>query len=261
MFFFLHMRRFLVPLGCAALAMVRRAIQQDPLDAAPTPADVEPIQPEAAAEVVPPSQRRHEKLAMLAMREMGEELRRTDKPPLPICPKGWTIAHEPGHNYFWLKRKYTPRHGSEEELRIYAQLEIKEPEATYSFSDGERDIGEHLTFWIFINKPSCPEVGGLEFVLTSVDAELAIDGLAVHSTNQDFAAAVSRDWKALHDRNQRYRGPYIAELDEDFSDEISAYLEERGITNNFADFIMALAHYIEQDEYENWLQLLDEFSH
>ena len=194
-------------------------------------------------------------------RELMEERVRPERPPEPAVPRGWTVHHKLGTGEFWVTRMYENDIGTLEELRVRCGVEIKCPERTYRQDDGERDEPEHFNFNLFVSKPKKgTEVGGLEFILTSVDSELVLDGLAVHSSKADLVVAATRDAASTADKATRYRGPYINELDEDFADELMNYLDDRGIHNGFAEFIMNQAHMAEQNEYEHYLKIVRAFA-
>ena len=203
--------------------------------------------------------RRHQRLYSVAVRELKEEQLRDERPPKPLMPANWTFLHVPGSNVFELNRTVNIRDCGEEKISVIGLMEVKQPETTYRMDTGERTETEHLTVTAFIEKSRFPN-GGLELTLTSIDSELVIDAMCVHSNPQDFAAARVLSRNAQLVRDLKYRGPFMTELDENLTDEILDYLDERGINNTFAEFLMAQAHYTEQQEYENWLELLKKFS-
>ncbi|EPY29620.1 p22 protein precursor [Strigomonas culicis] len=158
-----------------------------------------------------------------------------------------------------------------EQLHVVALLERKQYESTYRMDNGERNEQEYLNFALFLNKNRY-EKGGLEFGLTSIDMELIMDSVTVHDTKEKYEAA-KQCWYASKEthqlptnlslrryRDRFYRGPMLNELDDDLSDEMIDYLDERGINDAFADFMMSQAYYLEQQEYINWLRLLRRFS-
>jgi hypothetical protein len=242
-----------------------------------------------------------ERMAKICRREVIEEQRRPHRPPVPKIPLGWTLEHTPGTSYFTLQKRVSgadPRGGgggvvlgggADEEYRIFAAGEIKEPEFTFRGDDGEREEPEHLNWSVFVSKPfkgqssvfmprasgggdaAAPDAnsrgafsgGGLEISCTTIDHELILDCVAVHDSGEKLEAA----WRAKLEgpawqlkRDRSYRGPYVGELDEEFVDEILNYLDERGINNGFAEFLMSQWHVVEQQEYENWLRMLMVFS-
>ncbi|KAG5501744.1 hypothetical protein JIQ42_05596 [Leishmania sp. Namibia] len=219
--------------------------------------------------------RRHRKLYQLTMREEREEGLRDFLPPRPLLPVGWKLQHESGSNRFDLFKSVEIRQCGVEELHIITLMETKEYEGTYRMDNGEREEQEYLSFALFMRKRRYP-VGGLEFSLTSIDLELVMDALTIHSSQEAFenakacyrrngAAAAKKDkpispGEARRRRASKYSGPMLSELDDDLSDEILNYLDERGVNNAFAEFIIAQAFFFEQEEYINWLRLLRKFS-
>lgn len=219
--------------------------------------------------------RRHRKLFHLTRREEREEGLRDFLPPRPLLPAGWRIEHTTGLNRFDLVKNVEIRQCGAEELHVITLLETKEYEGTYRMDNGEREEQEYLNFGLFMRKPRYPK-GGLEFSLTSIDMEVVLDALIIHPTNEAFETAKAcyeRDvllskksggptsnGEAKRMRRAKYGGPMLNELDDDLSDEILDYLDERGVNNAFAEFILAQAYYYEQEEYLNWLRLLRKFS-
>jgi hypothetical protein len=207
--------------------------------------------------------RRHPKLHKIAVRELKEEYLRDFRPPMPPVPTGWSLKHDPGSNRFDLQRRIEVRDNGVEHMHCVALMEIKEYEHTYRMDTGEREEEEHLIFSLFIEKEKWSQGGGggLEFTLTSIDHELVLDNLTIHSTREAFADA--KEYKLathVHKRDRRYRGPMVGELSEELNDEILDYLDERGIHNGFAEYMMAQAHYLEQACYEDYLSLLKQFA-
>lgn len=207
--------------------------------------------------------RRHPKLHKIVVREMREEYQRDMRPPMPPVPTGWTLETDPGSNRFDLRKKIEIRDNGLESMHCIALMEIKEYEHTYRMDTGEREEEEHLIFSLFIEKEKWSQGGGggLEFTLTSIDHELVMDNLAIHDTKEAFLAAKElRLHTRVEKRDRRYRGPMVGELSEELNDEILDYLDERGIHNGFAEFMMAQAHYLEQANYEHNLKLLKQFA-
>jgi hypothetical protein len=231
-----------------------------------TPATPAPPQAEAAAAPsstaapmrLPP--KTAPKAVRIANRELSEEANRPEKPPKPSVPRGWAIEHAAGRSFFTMKRQYENDLGTVEAMRLYCAIEIKDPERTYRQDDGEREDPEHFNFQLQIMKPNANGVGALDFALTSIDGELLLDSMSIHSNMADADVAFTRTVAAGRQRDGMYRGPYINELDDDFTDEILNYLDDRGVHNAFAEFVQMQAHYTEQEEYEHWLLLLRGFA-
>ncbi len=204
--------------------------------------------------------RYHPRLYKLGCREVLEEDRRPDRPPCPTVPKGWILSHDPKNNYFSLFKRVELEDNNVEEYRIFSAFEVKDPEVTYRLSDGERDENPHYTFSLFISKPKSQHTGGVEFTLTCVEQELVLDAIAVHSNKEALEDAWTRSFKAQERMKNRYRGPYVNELDDDFADEIINYLDDRGINNAFAEYMTAQTIFSEDQNYYYWLQLLRQFA-
>lgn len=227
-----------------------------------------------SSEAAPPVRsetRRHRKLFSLTVREEREEALRDFLPEKPVLPPGWNFKHNTGSNRFELTKEIEVRGCGAEQLHVIALMERKQYESTYRMDNGERNEQEYLNFVLFLNKKRY-EKGGLEFGLTSIDMELIMDSVAMHDTKEKLEAS-KQCWyetKEAHGmptnlsmrryRDGFYRGPMLNELDDDLSDEMIDYLDERGINDAFADFMMSQAYYLEQQEYLNWLRLLRRFS-
>lgn len=223
---------------------------------------------ENAPTTMPPWQR----LAKLCRREHSEEQRRAYRPPFPKVPTGWRVLHDAGTAYFTMEKDAGADRrslgGNDEKITIFCAAAIKEPERTFRHDDGEREDPEHLNYTLFVEKPatgSSPHgyAGALEIQMTTIDHELVLDTVTVHATKEEYETA----WNALvegpvheYNRDLRYRGPYIGELDEEFVDEILNYLDERGINNAFASYMQSQWHWFEQLEYEEWLTMYQTFS-
>lgn len=217
----------------------------------------------AAGLSAPRKQRAFPKLYNLMKREMREEQIRDHRPPLPHVPTGWRLEHSKTSNRFDLFRNVEIRDAGPEEMHVIALMEVKQYESTYRMDTGERNEEEHLTFSLFLKKErwAAQGKGGIEFTFTSIDHELVLDNVCLHNTPEDFENAKVIDKKSFRTkRDLKYRGPMVQELDDDLSDEILDYLDERGVNNGFAEYMQAQAHYIEQQEYEHWISLLQQYA-
>lgn len=231
--------------------------------ASPPPPQQEARRGAASGSSAPRELRRHPKLHRIATRELKEEYLRDLRPPLPAVPTGWTLTTKEGSNRFDLTKKIEVRDNGLEHMHVTALMEIKQYEHTYRMDTGEREEEEHLIFTLFVEKARWSQGGGggLEFSLTSIDHELVLDNLAIHDTKAAFDDAKDmRLATRVEKRDRRYRGPMIGELSEELSDEILDYLDERGIHNGFAEYVMAQAHYLEQMNYEHNLTLMKRFA-
>lgn len=204
----------------------------------------------------------HPKLLKIVNRETKEEAVRDYLPAKPPVPPGWEIHHSPGSSRFEMYKQCSIRSCGVEEIHVVSFLEQKQYEGTYRMDNGEREEQEYLNFSLFLSKPAFQ--GGLEFALTSIDFELTLDSLSIHRSQKSFLnskralgdKSIETTLTYRNERDSQYRGPMLNELDEDLSDEILDYLDERGINNAFAEFMISQAHFLEQNEYLNWLALL-----
>lgn len=231
--------------------------------------------PSQSASPSPPAswaERRHPRLLKMLSRELLEEGLRDERPPEPKIPRDWALEHFPHSAELLLRCKFRPFGSNSEELHeVFFNLETKHPEKTFKPDLGERVDPEHATFYLFITKPgagSATKGGGIEFMLTSVDAEMVLDAMTVHSTAEDvenakLALRSSTGATAITARRLRdgkYRGPSVNELDDALLDEILDYLDERGINNAFAEYVLSQVSFVEQLEYETFLTALQKFS-
>lgn len=209
----------------------------------------------------------HPKLLKLVNREVREEGLRDFLPPRPVVPYGWQLHHIQGTNRFDLTKSCEIRGCGEEHLHAIGFMEQKQYEGTYRMDNGEREEQEFLNFHLFIKKSGYKH-GGLEFGLTSIDLELVIDSLCIHKSNKNFNLALDslgtstalQSKCARKMRDNAFRGPMLNELDDDLSDDILDYLDERGINNAFAEYMLSQAHFLEQSSYLYWLKLLKRFA-
>lgn len=208
----------------------------------------------------------HPKLEKIVDRELAEEAVRDFLPPQPLVPAGWKLFHTNGSNRFDLMKECEVRQCGKEQLHVIAFMEQKQYEGTYRMDNGEREEQEYLNFTLFLKK--LKHRGGLEIGLTSIDLEVVVDSLSIHKTDDLFynahdalgATSLCQTLVANNKRASMYRGPMLSELDDDLSDEVLDYLDERGVNNAFAEYMVSQAHYFEQSEYIGWLNLLKKFS-
>jgi complement component 1 Q subcomponent-binding protein, mitochondrial len=81
-----------------------------------------------------------------------------------------------------------------------------------------------------------------------------LDGPVPENTALDFHRELGDKFAAS------YEGPGIFELEEPFADPLFSFLEERGLSDDFAEFVALYAYHTEQREYINWLNKLSTFT-
>jgi hypothetical protein len=192
--------------------------------------------------------RHSSRLSAAAKEELDDEL--SNERVMPQLPEGWTVSHKKGESRFSMTKK----NGSDEQLTIICQLQVLDPEVAERRASGEAgDAVEHFPFTLHVVR------GGkcLDFSLTHADGELVIDGM----THYESAAAAQDESAEGEVRKERhYQGPTFAELNSGFVDAIVDYLEARGVNDDLSTFVAQYSYAIEQQEYENWLRAVAEFT-
>ena len=180
----------------------------------------------------------------------GEETQAAE--PEPQVPAGWAVAHDLGTNFFTGKKSF-----GDESLELYCPL--RSPKATAAERDaGREDGGAAQPFSVYIARTGKQTS---MFVSRSVVAgELVVE--QIRMVDGALAASQARDMhRGVGDKiGTAYEGPGIFELEEPFADPLFAFLEERGLSDEFGEFIALYAYHTEQREYVNWLQKLASFT-
>ena len=176
--------------------------------------------------------------------ELASEEAREDKPTCPEVPENWSVHHKPTDAFFSMTRTYR-----DEELMIYCQLQVTDPEIAEKGENSE----EHFPFTLLVNR------GGktLDFTLTHIEGELVIDGVS-HHDSQQLAADMTAE--GLTQKERKYQGPGISELSSEVVAAFADYLTERGVTDEFAVFIADYSYWIEEAHYHKWLKQIQEFT-
>lgn len=186
----------------------------------------------------------HAELHDCASSELAEERSRTDK-NLPAVPQGWKLTHASGDSFFQMTRQF-----QDETHDVYCRLQPKDPEVAERAND---QVVEHFPFQFYVSKGKQT----LEFSLTSVDNELVVDGVA---TFDDPNLAKDMSAASMSKRDHKYQGPAIHELDSRLVNSIIQYLDQRGVNDEFAQFVAEYSYWMEQTEYEGWLQNVANFA-
>ncbi|KPI88048.1 hypothetical protein ABL78_2874 [Leptomonas seymouri] len=93
-----------------------------------------------------------------------------------------------------------------------------------------------------------------------VDGELVVDNVVYHGSPH-AASTTAGDATGPHYANPfgGYPGPNLDEAEEEVLDGIQSWLAERGVDDQLGEFIGQYAIWIEQAEYELWLQQLRDY--
>jgi len=180
----------------------------------------------------------------------GEESNTNE--PEPQVPSGWSVSHNLGTNYFTGTKSF-----GDETLSLYCPL--RSPRATTAAREaGNEDGASSQPFSVLINRSG--NNASMFVNLSVVGGELVVeqirmlDGPLGEKDAMDFH-------RELGDKSAAtYEGPGIFELEEPFADPLFNFLEERGLSDEFAEFVALYAYHTEQREYINWLQKLSSFT-
>ena len=100
----------------------------------------------------------------------------------------------------------------------------------------------------------------LEFYMDVVEGECVVDKLHVTTVEEDAVLLPPIDTaEGALARADRYMGPDLNEAEEEVLDGLQAYLAERNIDDQLAEFIAQQSAWVEQQEYEQWLKDLKTF--
>jgi hypothetical protein len=173
--------------------------------------------------------------------ELSEEQQRTDRPQQPVAPAGWSASHTPGSNKFRLTKNYE---GEELEMTLSIQEKVANDE-------GAVNTGSMSNLVLLVQKGTST----LRFGLSIEDQELVLDTVGYYKDG-----AVLKGPQAEAELKSYYSGPVISELDSHFVDQFLNYLEVRGVDDNLAVFVTEYAFWMEQQEYERWLEGIATFT-
>lgn len=189
----------------------------------------------------------HSALIRCLDKEIDDEKLRMDKEP-PKLPQGWDIRHESGTSFFTMERAWVDRKGQAEKHFIRVQLTARDPSL-----DPECDIrGEHFPFKLLVER----NARVVEHAMDVVEGELVVNHVKVYD---EPLLAYDHSLVADFDRAQTFPGPSLDEAEEEVLDGLHAFLQEREFDDPFAEFIAHYSAWIEQEEYEQWLQQLRKF--
>jgi len=183
-----------------------------------------------------------------AKNELTEEEAREDKAACPPTPPGWNLSRLEGETRFHMRKEHNG-----EVIECFCQLEVADPELVEKrVEQGANAPSEHFPFTVTVTKKG----KAMDFTLTHMDGELVIDGMTLYDS-----PALARDFSAegLNKKERFYQGPAMAELNESLVQGMVAFLEERGVDDDFAAFVAQYSYWLEQTEYEKWLRKVVDF--
>lgn len=204
----------------------------------------------ARSTILPPSDFPETSFLKCIQKEIDDEELRLDKECPPI-PKGWEISHDEGSSFWTMRRSWTsPGTGAVERHNVRVQLTTRDPSL-----DPECDIrGEHVPFSIIVT--SDLNEGALDITGDVVEGELVVDNVRAYDSE---ILASSKGVAAGVDRAILFPGPNLDEAEEELLDGIQVWMAERTFDDQFGEFLGQYSIWIEQMEYERWLQQLKSF--
>lgn len=170
--------------------------------------------------------------------ELSGEQARDDRPTEPTLPSGWTIQHTPGNQVFTLSKSY-----NNEKITIESSLYNEAVNA-----QGEAENVGSMELTIQSNNEA------LVCALDVEDSELVLDSI-MHVSDYGKYHKLTSD-----EQSKLYGGPEISELDQEVVGNFVGYLEERGINDDIAKYVLDYSVFREQQEYESWLSKVAEFT-
>jgi hypothetical protein len=178
-------------------------------------------------------------------KEMDDEELRIDK-EAPDLPSGWDIQHEEGASFWTMTRVWEGR----ERHTLRGQLTVRDASL-----DPECDIrGEHFPYRFIVENLFTGTV--LDFSMDVVEGECIVDNIRTFDTADQ---ALNDSFVANYEREKAYPGPNLDETEEEILDGIQAYLAEREVDDQMAEFVGQYTVWVEQMEYERWLRELKAF--
>jgi hypothetical protein len=177
-------------------------------------------------------------------KEVDDEKLRIDK-EAPAMPEDWDVVHHEGTAVFTMTRVW--KNGEKHSIRCV--LPTRDPSL-----DPECDIrGEHFKFGLQVEQSNNKT---LDFAMDVIEGECVVDNIRVFESS---ALAQDDTVHGAFDRSCMYPGPNLDETEEEVLDGLQAFLSERSVDDQLAEFVSQYAVWIEQLEYERWLQELRAF--
>jgi complement component 1 Q subcomponent-binding protein, mitochondrial len=190
----------------------------------------------------------HSGVSNAAQAELSEEQQRSDRPEQPVPPAGWSVSHVPGSVKIRLTKTF-----EDEKLEILTRLPVKEAPTGGESSSAATTPNDAGNVVLLVQKGT----ETMRFGLSIEDQELVLDTV---SHFKDGVIPRGETPEAENALEALYPGPEIHELDSHFVDEFLNYLEVRGVDDNLAVFITEYNFWVEQQEYESWLQSVANFT-
>jgi complement component 1 Q subcomponent-binding protein len=163
---------------------------------------------------------------------------------IPVTPKGFALTDKEGYNLVVLK-------GTFEGESVTVQFSIPKK---MEFDTPAR--GLKVPFDVLVEKQN---KGVIEVQCTTDDMGFEIDQLA-YFEDKERKIAKEETAEADYQRDLRYAGPNLDDLESSLQSELTKYMESRGITEELSQFIQDYVKNVkEPSEYKRWLNGLHNF--
>lgn len=162
----------------------------------------------------------------------------TYQPPEELAggpPSPWQLTETPDDTHMTLSKSY-----NNEELRVDITVNEQPGEDESQFEDPSEQEDPEVDVGIVFNATVIKGDQALVFECKSDGEYLEILHVSLENADEEEEDSV-------------YTGPVYSELDEKLLMEFPAFLEKRGITPEFAGYLLALVSDKEQREYTKWL--------
>lgn len=167
----------------------------------------------------------------------------------------WKIVEQPLQNEVVLTRKI-----NNEEIMVAFERETEDFDSSVEQNNEEEPQAENegaappmLPFVVVVSKG---DKGALAFDCVYRQAQVQIQSCKFYP---DSKTAMEDSAVAEHNRRSLYDGPDLQAYDEAFLEKFYAYLEERGINDEFGEFIDTFAVLKERRDYADWLRSVGKF--
>ena len=176
-------------------------------------------------------------LADLVKREVDQEKANLDQTEIPV-PAGFQLQDKSGSTMIVLKSNY-----EDEVITVQASIPPK-----MEFDTPYEQLS--IAFDVLVEK----KTGVMEFQCSTAEMGFDVDSLAIFD-EKEKKIAKEESAEADHQRDMKYRGPALEDLEGELQESIAEFLEVRGVTEEMARYIQKyIKDRKEPAEYLRWLE-------
>jgi len=179
-------------------------------------------------------------LASLVKREIDQELPALQDRTAPTLPEGFRLEDKQGSAVITLKARF-----QDEDITVEASVPPK-----MEFDTPWEKLC--IEFFVVVER----KAGIIEFQCVTAEAGYDVQTLKVFEPSER-KIALDDNAEAQFQRDWKYAGPMLEDLEEDLQDALGGFLADRGITEELAQFIQQyIKEQKEPGEYVRWLTAL-----